>query len=225
VDLAALLARIGIDRDYSALDLDGLRVDLQGWGSNHEIFADLFHEVRPEVVIELGTWKGASVLWMHGLARELELGTQFVCVDTWLGSSEHWLADDDRQELGLRGGYPTLYRQFVFNVLEAGASNDVFPLPLTSTSAATVLERLGVLADLVYVDAGHDADEVLSDLIRYGGLLRPGGALFGGEYHSRWPGVLSAVEAVRRSGAFSFELVDEQWWVLRREAEQLPRTS
>jgi hypothetical protein len=84
---------------------------------------------------------------------------------------------------------------------------------------------LGVLADLVYVDAGHDADEVLSDLIRYGGLLQPGGALFGGEYHSRWPGVLSAVEAVRRSGAFSFELVDEQWWVLRREAEQLPRTS
>lgn len=144
MDLAPILARIGVDRDYSALELDGLTVDLQRWGSNHQIFGDLFDEVRPEVVIELGTWKGASVLWMHGLARKLGLATQFICIDTWLGSSEHWLADDDRQELGLRGGYPTLYRQFVFNVLAAGASIDVFPLPLTSTSAATVLEHLGV---------------------------------------------------------------------------------
>ena len=225
MDLAPILARIGVDRDYSALELDGLTVDLQGWGSNHQIFGDLFDEVRPEVVIELGTWKGASVLWMHGLARKLGLATQFICIDTWLGSSEHWLADDDRQELGLRGGYPTLYRQFVFNVLAAGASNDVFPLPLTSTSAATVLEHLGVSADLVYVDAGHDQDEVLSDLIRYGALVRPGGALFGGEYHSRWPGVLNAVEAVRRSGACRFELVDEQWWALRRQAERRSRPS
>ena len=31
--LAAGFSAIGIDRDYSALDLDGLQIDLQGWGS------------------------------------------------------------------------------------------------------------------------------------------------------------------------------------------------
>ena len=89
------IASIGIERDYSGLDLDGFDVDLQGWASGHPIFDRLLRDVRPSVVIELGTWKGASLLRMHGIARELELTTAFVSVDTWLGSSEHWLERRD----------------------------------------------------------------------------------------------------------------------------------
>jgi hypothetical protein len=45
------------------------------------------------VVIEIGSWKGASVARMHALSPT----TAFICVDTWLGSVEHWLADDDHE--------------------------------------------------------------------------------------------------------------------------------
>ena len=141
-------------------------MDLQGWGADRPIFAQLMEQVRPEVVIEIGTWKGASLMRMHGLARELELGTQFICVDTWLGSSEHWLSAKDRARLRLRGGYPDLYRQFIFNLIASNAT-DVFPFPMTSLAAAQVLSRLGVQADLIYVDAGHDEREVFADLSSY----------------------------------------------------------
>ena len=124
--MPALFASIGIVREYSDLDLEGFSVDLQGWGSEHPLFEELFRELSPSIAVEVGTWKGASVLHMHGLSRKYGCETLFVCVDTWLGSSEHWLAADDRLSLGLRGGYPTIYRQFVFNVVEHRAVTTCF---------------------------------------------------------------------------------------------------
>ena len=88
MDLPTLFASLGIRRDYSALDLDGCGLDLQGWGAEHPIFERVLLEVRPAVLIEVGTWKGASVLHMHSLARRHRLGTLFICIDTWLGSAE-----------------------------------------------------------------------------------------------------------------------------------------
>ena len=217
-ELPALFASIGIDRDYSDLDLEGLAVDLQGWGSEHALFEELFRELRPSVVVEVGSWKGASLLHMHGLSRTYGCETLFVCVDTWLGSSEHWLAADDRLSLGLRGGYPTIYRQFVFNVVEHGAVDDVFPMPMSSVSAAVVLRKLNVEADLIYIDAGHEEEEVSSDLRRYVDLLRPGGVMFGAEYHTRWPGVIRAVDAFRRDSRVELDLRDDGWWLFRRRS-------
>lgn len=206
VDLAQRFASIGIDRDYSDLDLSGLEVDLQGWGAADPIFEQVMREVEPGVVIEVGSWKGASLVRMH----ELQPGAQFICVDTWLGSHTVWLSEDDRPRLRLRGGYPDLYRQFVFNVLAAGA--DVFPLPMTSVAGAEVLERLGVVADLVYIDGSHDEADVKADLAGYWKLLRPGGIIFGDDYHSHFPGVVKAVDSFSRKR----EVRGQKWLVRER---------
>jgi hypothetical protein len=213
--LAARLGSIGIEREYSSIDLDGLQVDLQGWGSTHPIFEEIFQEVRPEIVIEVGSWKGASVLHMHDLSSKYGYETCFVCVDTWTGSSEHWLSSKDRPSLMLRGGYPTIFRQFVFNLMAHGAADDVFALPTTSTSAAEILRQLGVAADTVYIDGGHEEEEVAADLKHYYELLRPGGVMFGGEYHTRWPGTLRAVNRFRKTRRLKAQLAGE-WWLFRK---------
>ena len=189
-------------------------MDLQGWGADRPIFERLMAEVRPDVVIEVGVWKGASLLRMHELAHELGLHTEFIAVDTWLGSAEHWLGAKDRARLGLRGGYPDLYRQFVFNLLELGA-DDVFPLPMTSTAAARVLRELGVRADLVYVDAGHEEEEVSADLANYSTLLSPAGVMFGDDYHSDWPGLVRAVDDFARLHSSALER-EGRVWVIHR---------
>ena len=190
-------------------------MDLQGWGADRPIFELLLAEVRPSVVIEVGVWKGASLLRMHGLARELGLRTQFVAVDTWLGSSEHWLGAKDRARLRLRGGYPDLYRQFVFNLLALGAE-DVFPLPMTSTAAAVVLRELGVRADLVYIDAGHEEDDVRADLANYSALLLPGGVMFGDDYEPTWPGLVRAVDTFARRRRRKLEHAGGVWVIRTR---------
>jgi predicted O-methyltransferase YrrM len=213
-DLVSAFNSIGLDRDYSALDLDGFDVELHGWGAPSPVFDKLLREVRPEVVIEVGTWNGASVLRMYEIVQELRLTTKFVCVDTWLGSNQSiWFAEDDRAQLRIRGHYPDQFRQFVHNLIAHGAEEDVFPLPMTSTTGARVLERLGVTADLVYIDAGHEEEEVASDIRLYYELLRPGGVMFGDDYHPRWPGVVRAVDRFRPRR----RLLDGQWWGITRE--------
>jgi hypothetical protein len=167
-------------------------------------------EVRPAVVIEVGVWKGASLLRMHELARALGVDTSFLAVDTWLGSAEHWLGAKDRARLRLRGGYPDLYRQFVFNLLSKDAA-DVFALPMTSTSAARVLRHLGVTANLVYIDGGHEESEIRADLGSYYALLAPEGVLFGDDYHSRWPGVQQAVDAFAAERPGVLEIQGSVW--------------
>jgi Methyltransferase domain len=214
-ELVAALGGLGINGDYGAVDLEDMHVDLQGWGSTNPVFEEVIGDVRPQVVIEVGTWKGASVLHMHALSRKYGCDTCFICVDTWLGSSEHWLSADDRPSLMLRGGYPTIFRQFVFNVVAQGATDDIFPLPTTSTSAAEILRQLGVVADAVYIDAGHEEDEVAADLNRYYELLRPGGVLFGDEYHSRWGGAVRAVDGFAKARRLKPRFV-EGWWLFRK---------
>jgi hypothetical protein len=213
--LAARFASIGIAKEYSSIDLEGLEVDLQGWGSKHTIFEEVFREIRPEIVIEVGSWKGASLLHMHALSRTYGYETCFVCVDTWTGSSEHWLSSKDRPSLMLRDGYPTIFRQFVFNLTAHDATEDVFPLPTTSTSGAKILRQLGVIADVVYIDGGHEEEEVAADLKHYFDLLRPGGVMFGGEYHPRWAGTMRAVDRFRKTRRLKAQLAGG-WWLLRK---------
>ena len=166
------------------------------------------------MIVEVGTWKGASLIRMHALARALDLDCQFVGVDTWLGSAENWLSAKDRARLRLRGGYPDLFRQFVFNLIECNAT-DVFPLPMTSTAAATVLDHLGVRADLVYIDGGHSEPEVSADLESYHPLVTDDGVMFGDDYHPRWPGRVRSVDVFAQEHSVELE-IDRPLWVMRR---------
>jgi hypothetical protein len=215
--LASAFASIGIDRDYSTTDVTGLQVDVRGWGSDEPMFERVLTEARPHVVFELGTWKGASLLHMRDITLALGLDTQFVCVDTWLGSANVWISPKYRPDLALDHGYPTLYRQFVRNLIAADAVADVFPLPMTTTVAAGVLAHLGVVADVVYVDAGHQEAEVRADLQQYFALLRPGGIMFGDDYHPSVPGVIPAVDSFAGSECIPLEL-DAKKWLFRKPA-------
>ena len=189
------LAAIGLDGSCYDMPTGDLSLDLQGWQSDHPIFDKVFKKHRPGLVCEIGTWKGASVLHMHGLARKYGLHTHFVCVDTWLGSNDTlWCEDDLRVHLRLTHGYPDMFRQFVFNVKAQGAEAAITPFPITSTAAARVFRKLGISFDALYVDAGHEEEEVYFDLALFYDLVVDGGAIFGDDYVPAWSGVMDAVD-------------------------------
>jgi hypothetical protein len=175
--------------------------DLQGWGGTHDIFAKLIGLVRPEIIVELGSWKGRSAI---NMANELSFvqklyDSKIVCVDTWLGATEFIGKPDDDPKRGLRrvNGYPTVFYQFLSNVFRHGHLNRIVPFPQTTTNALRWMERNGVTADLVYVDASHDVEDVESDLALSTRVVRPiseGGILFGDDYCEHWPGVKEAVD-------------------------------
>jgi hypothetical protein len=221
--LPELFASRGITRDYSDLDLESFELDLQGWGAEHPIFERVLRSQRPGVVVEVGTWKGASALHMHALARKLGLKAAFICIDTWLGSTENWMKPEPRPHMRLEGGHPTLYRQFIANVVSCNAVDDVYPLPMSSTVGARLLHGLRIEADVIYVDAAHEEEELALDLMLFWRVLRPGGVMFGDDYLPRWVGVMRAVDRFAHERGLELE-IDAEKWLVRRPLEQATAT-
>jgi predicted O-methyltransferase YrrM len=210
---------------YADFDDSGLTIDLQGWGSDSPIFAKLIEEVRPQLVIEVGSWKGGSAIEMAKQIQARHLDCKIFCVDTWLGSLEHWQKKDSPKNgsyrsLRLRHGFPHLYDQFLYNVMATGVRDVIIPFPTTSLTAARWFEWKGIKADLIYIDASHEEPDVYQDLHAYEAVLSSDGVIFGDDW--RWEGVQSAVQRFVAERSFQLELhpapegdATPRNWVLR----------
>jgi hypothetical protein len=199
---------------YEGFDVSSYRLDLEGWHSERPVFARRIEESKPGLIIEVGTWKGASAIHMAGLAKAHRPDCRIVCVDTWTASNlAYWLSPEGRPDMKLRHGFPDIYGQFLANVILSGHAETILPLPVTSTCGAEMFRHFGVVADMIYIDAGHQEDEVALDLRRYWPLLRPGGYMIGDDYTDHWVGVRRAV--VKFCAETDLRLVSniEKWWV------------
>lgn len=181
---------------YENFPYDPSKVDLQGWGGTHNIFDRSIKKIRPKLIIEVGTWKGQSAITMATTLKNNNIAGEIICVDTWLGSAEHWLAEDSRllwfESLNLRYGYPSLYMTFINNVIHSGLQNYITPLPLTSEAAYHVLKKYNVKADLVYIDAAHDYQSVKQDISLYWNLVDNGIMILDDYSENKSKGVVEA---------------------------------
>lgn len=180
---------------YDGFAADKETVDLQGWGSDAPLLRQAVEKIKPGLVIEVGTWKGLSAITIAGWLKGLAVPSAIICIDTWLGSTEHIIDPAKSQfvaDLKLRNGYPQLYYTFLNNVICSGHQDMIIPFPNTSENAAVVLAKLGVKADLVYIDASHEHEAALRDFRAYWPLVSERGALVCDDFLS-WPGVTSAL--------------------------------
>lgn len=201
--------------DYTSLEL---KTDIEGWNSDHDLFAKVIEKVKPKTIIEVGSWKGRSALHMANLTEELK--TKIYCCDTWLGSVSFKEEDrDDPDLIPCSYGMVNIYLQFLHNIAQSGKGDRIYPIPQTSTNAAKLLHFLRVTGDLIYIDADHSYPGVYADLEHYAELLSPGGIMFGDDYND-FPGVKAAVDR------FAYEhglrvIVSGPAWVLQPKLQPL----
>jgi predicted O-methyltransferase YrrM len=172
-------------KDFPASDYP---TDLQGWHSQHPYLTRAIAEKRPAIVVEVGVWKGASVVTMGHEIKRLNLDAAIIAIDTWLGSSEHYLWEKFIPDLDFEHGYPRLYRKFAANICHEGLADIVVPLPLDSINGYQLLKTRGIRPDVLHIDAGHDYNSVMADLKAWWPLLAPGGLLIGDDYFKSWIG-------------------------------------
>ncbi|KAF8780790.1 hypothetical protein HU200_000731 [Digitaria exilis] len=171
----------GFPPPHTAALLHPARARPRGWGSTGAVFAELIEAVRPEVIVELGAFLGASALHMAAVSQNLSLSPAILCIDDFRG----WPAFRDRFRRDVpppKHGDALLLPQFMANVAAAGADANVLPLPFSTASALMALCEWGVYADLIEVDAGHDFHSAWSDINLAWAVLRPGGVMFGHDY-------------------------------------------
>lgn len=174
-------------------DLTVLPFNTHGWNSNSPAFEQAISRVsgKCDLIIEVGTWMGGSARTMAALLRAKGIQDfEIVCVDTYLGSVEHWT----RQAylMTFNNGHPTIYHHFLSNAVHTGTTDVLTPFPCDSINAYETLKIFNVVPDLIYIDAGHDYESVKADIHRWKDILRPGGVLLLDDAHH--PPIQKAVE-------------------------------
>ncbi|KEH18596.1 putative S-adenosyl-L-methionine-dependent methyltransferase [Medicago truncatula] len=185
---------------------------IKGWGSNGAVFENLIRKVKPKIIVEVGTFLGASAVHMAELTQRFGLKTQILCIDDFRG----WAGFRDKfKNIPSLNGDVLLYYQFLMNVVSYNHTGSVLPVPYSSGSALTKLCEWGVWADLVEIDAGHDFLSAWSDINRGFRILRPGGVIFGHDYFTAADnkGVRRAVDLFAKIHGLKVN-IDGQHWVI-----------
>jgi len=174
-------------------------VNIQGWNSQSKALKCALEQTKPESIVEVGSWLGASAIFMATLTK-----APIICVDTFLGSNEVLWRDNVVQNVVQN--FDRIYKQFCVNITSKELNKQIVPLPMTSSSAAELMSAHNVKVDMVYIDAGHREREVYADLQDWWPLTNK--VIVGDDYNSSWPGVISAANKFAEENNLQLEVID-----------------
>ncbi len=135
-----------------------LPFDNHGWYGNSDWIQCLFKNNNIHTAIEVGSWLGSST---RHIASLLPTDGMLYAIDTWQGSAEHQPGNNPH---GVAHKLPTLYAQFLSNVIHANLAHQITPVRMTSLQASEYLSHLKQHIDFIYLDAAHDTESVLEDM-------------------------------------------------------------
>lgn len=187
--------------------------DTRGWGGDSPFFRTMIQEVSPKIIFEVGAWKGQSTINMARYLKQENIDCVIYSIDTWLGAVEFWEWGDESRNLHLKNGYPQVYYQFLSNIIHNGVEKYVIPFPTSSISAARYFAQNEIKADLIYIDASHEEDDVYMDLKYYYPLLTKGGKIFGDDYNNgAFPGLRKDVNKFAWDHSLKVNEESRFWW-------------
>lgn len=211
------LKELGSGPDYGRHDVEK---------RSFSIFKDVASAFNPRIVIEIGSWEGASTLsWA-------EYAEKVICIDTWLGSVEHYensMMFDDGQEvfrvelsgtewsrdrLMQEDGYPSIFKTFADNIRRNSYQDRVVPITIDCNQGYIIIAKSGIKADVVYIDAAHDYDAVINDLVKSYHILNEDGHLCGDDYRAD---VKMAVDDFCRANRFRLVSKENQFIIFDRQ--------
>lgn len=157
--------------------------EIQGWFIYQPIYDHAVNQARDGAhFVEIGSWRGRSTAYMAVSIINSGKKIQFDCVDTWRGSLDEEVHQNDPAVIN-----DTLYQEFLSNM--APVRQVINPVRMTSQEAVT--QYADGSLDLVLIDAGHSYADVSADIRAWLPKVRSGGVLAGDDYE--WPGVKQAV--------------------------------
>jgi hypothetical protein len=153
---------------YCSINL--LKPDSHGWfrSINRDYLALFMSQIQPKIVVELGSWLGASTIFM---ASQLPSDAKLYAVDHWLGTGN--------QIPEITSRLSNLYQQFLSNIKHAQLTHIVIPVRMKTDEAARALQ---IKPDLVYIDALHTEDAVFNDIINWYDKLNKNGICCGDDW-------------------------------------------
>jgi hypothetical protein len=177
---------------------------LQGptwFGDRHVPSLSRVVDPKMRIIVELGSFLGRST---RALADMIGPDGTVIAVDTFKGSSEH-VNDPSVQRV-----LPVLYETFLRNCW--GYRDRIIPVREDTISGLHAIDSCGVVPDLIYVDAAHDTESVMHDIIDSHTLF-PSARICGDDW--AWESVRSAVQRVCQQYTWTIGNNEAIWWIAK----------
>lgn len=162
-------------------------------GENWFNYTDLYSRVVQDSkdnshFVEVGSWKGRSASFLAVEIINSGKNIKFDCIDHWEGSWEHKKGGPVYDPLtDTKDG---LYNEFLKNI--SPVKHIINPIRKSSEEAVKEYEDESL--DFVFIDAGHEYDDVKKDIEIWLPKVKKGGILAGHDYSNDSPGVVRAVQ-------------------------------
>lgn len=202
-----LIAGSDLPAPYGLSESEILPFNGDGWYYNAKPMEKLLKQTKPKVVIELGSWLGKSTRHIAKLIPENSL---VYAVDHWEGGllTNPWY--------GVTDLLPTLYQQFLSNVIHAKLTHKIIPIRSNTLDAFFYFTENKIVPDIVYVDADHDEVSVYNDISTYYPLVKGHGIICGDDWG--WGGanlpVQKAVKRFAKENNLRIEVPNGWMWIL-----------
>ncbi|MCT0229502.1 class I SAM-dependent methyltransferase [Synechococcus sp. CS-1324] len=193
------------------------------------LFADVCSLIRPGSILEIGSWMGASAMAWCEAAIPLNADAKVYCVDTWLGSVEHYLNNEGAwadgewgfKRLAIEPYGPTFFDDFLWNVHANGYADQILPFRADSQSALSLFANQKLHFDVIYVDGAHDTYSVFKDVSNALKIVSPDGLICGDDFG--WETVRDGLvlAAVVQRVPFRFLVKGQDFIVLRDRSSSL----
>lgn len=178
-------------------------MDIQGWFNFEGPYRDAVREAKDgSVFVELGCWKGRSSCFLAVEVINSGKDVRLNFVDHWGGSDEPDHKADPELEL--------VFDIFNKNLARAGVAHSIYRMP--TVKAAEMFDANSV--DFIWVDAGHEYEDVRADIEAWWPKLKPNGVIGGDDLPME--GVKRAVDDIFSS----YETGSEngwKWWRVRKK--------
>jgi hypothetical protein len=144
--------------------------DVEGWCDFRDLYTAFARKLQDgDTFVEVGAWKGQSIIHLAQRLQDQEKKVSLWAVDTFKGDSDTGLVD-------------------VFDCFKANVENakcdSVIPVPLPSVEVAAHLGDLLIPMAGVFIDAAHDYDSVSADLKAWLPKVKEGGIFAGHDIDS-----------------------------------------
>ena len=178
---------------YAQIETTQIADDCRGWGSADPFWLGLIEATRPSTILEIGSWKGASAIYIAQCCTALNLQTEIICVDPHVGSFGLWVYNREAMHITPSGECGT-YQIMLANIIRTGLTHMITPFRATAIIAAKVMAHAGCQADIVFIDGSHDRHDVLGDLFHAASITQADGLIVLDDYgHERVCGPTEAV--------------------------------
>lgn len=180
-----------------------------GWFNNANFMTYLIKIFRVKNVVEVGSWLGTST---RHIARVLPADGVVFAVDHWKGSEEHQESKEFEVLL------PTLFQQFLSNVIHENLIHKIIPVRMDSLSAAEKLKPLNTHIDLIYLDGDHTLESVYADLSAWYPYVEKQGIICGDDWI--WSGVQCAVTQFANENNLEIHSPENFWYLTKKKRKK-----